>query len=82
MQKADFARKNKPGKKARTKLDETFAKNIEANFRNLTLQKKTFATKTDFAKSNRLLAKTLPEKFEADYGNLSEFYTKLFETKT
>jgi len=42
----EFARKNKPGKKARTKLTETFAKNLEANFDNSTLQKINFATKT------------------------------------
>ena len=33
-------------KKARTKLAKTFAKNLEVNFINLTLQKKTFAIKT------------------------------------
>ena len=34
--KSYFARKNEPGEKARTKLAETFAKNLEADFRNLT----------------------------------------------
>jgi hypothetical protein len=50
LQKVDFARKNKLGEKARTKLAETFAKNLEAKIEDLTLQKITFATKTDFAK--------------------------------
>ena len=36
-----FARKNEPGKKARTKLTKTFAKNLEANFSDLTLPNKT-----------------------------------------
>ena len=57
-EKTTLPEKNEPGKKARTKLDETFAENPEANFRNLTLQKITFAIKTDFAKWNRLFAKT------------------------
>jgi len=44
-QKTKLARKNEPGEKARTKLTETFAENLEANFRNLTLPNKTQAVK-------------------------------------
>ena len=52
MLKTDFAKKNtlpeknEPGKKARTKLAKTFAKNLEADFGDLTLQKITIAIKT------------------------------------
>ena len=40
------------------------------------------ARKKDFAKWNRLLAKTLIENLEADFRNLSWFETKYFEPKT
>jgi hypothetical protein len=45
------------------------------------LPKETQATKTDFAKRNDLLAKTLPENQEADFSDLSRFDPKLFEPK-
>ena len=35
----------------------------------------------DFAKWNRLLAKTLAKNLEADFRNLSKFETELFEQK-
>ena len=38
--------------------------------------------KTSFAKWNRLLAKTFPENFEADFWSLSQFDTKLLNEKT
>ncbi|MBI5294052.1 MAG: hypothetical protein HY869_01150 [Chloroflexi bacterium] len=45
MQAVIYARKNKLGKKARTKLTETFAEKNVADFRNLTLLKETQAMK-------------------------------------
>jgi hypothetical protein len=50
LRKEDFARKNKPGEKAQTKLVKTFAKNLEADFGDLTLQEITFAAKTGLRK--------------------------------
>ena len=38
--------------------------------------------KADFAKWNRLPAKTLPENLETDFRDLRKFDTNLFETKT
>jgi len=46
--------KNEPGKKARNKLAKTFAKNLEAYFRNLTLPNKTQAMKNGLCKMKLL----------------------------
>jgi len=51
--KTDFAKrllcqKNELGEKARTKLAETFAKKLEADFRSLTLPNKAQAMKNGF----------------------------------
>jgi hypothetical protein len=54
LRKSDFARKNEPGEKARTKLTQTFAKNLDANFTNLTLPKETQAMKNGLCKMKRL----------------------------
>jgi hypothetical protein len=43
--KSYLARKNEPDQKARTDFTKTLAKNLEADFRDLTLQKITFAQK-------------------------------------
>ena len=52
--KSYFAKKNKPDKKASPKLAETCAENLEANFRNLILQKETQAMKNGLCKMKPL----------------------------
>jgi hypothetical protein len=62
--KTDFAKKllcqkNELGKKARTKLAKTFAKNLEADFRNLTLSKETQAMKNGLCQMKPLARQNL-----------------------
>jgi hypothetical protein len=82
LQKSYFARKNEPGKKARTKLTQTFAKKLEANFTNLTLPKETQAMKNGLCKMKPPACQNLSENHEANFRDLSKFDTKLFEPKT
>ena len=81
MRKIYFARKNEPGKKARTKLAKTFAKNLEADFRNLILQNKTQAMKNELCKMKTLACQNFDQNLEADFRDLSQFDAKLIEQK-
>ena len=82
MPKTKLVWKNEPGEKAWTKLAETFAENWKPVLKAWLDQKKRKPEKTDFAKWNRLPAKTLTENHEADFRDLSQFEMKLFEPKT
>jgi hypothetical protein len=57
--KSDFTRKNEPGEKARTKLTQTFVKNLEANFTNLTLPKEMQAMKNGLCKMKPIACQNL-----------------------
>ena len=77
----NFAKKNEPGEKAWAKLAETIAKTLKPILETWLCQTKCKPEKHDFAKWNRLPAKTLPKNLEADFRDLSKFDTKLFEQK-
>ena len=81
-EKPTLPEKNEPGEKTWTKLIEPLLKKC-SRFWKLDLdQKKHKPEEADFAKWNRLFAKTLTENLEVDFSDLSKFETKLFEQKT